>query len=194
MSVLKFLRKNLGTVALLCTLTASLGFNVYQALTLRGFFVRPTGVRVGTKLPTPLPVADQDGRQVSLNFAEDARPTVLYVLSPLCGWCKRNEDNVKALAADAGSRFRFIGLSVEAKDLKDYIAQGHAPFPVYVVRSQDQIRQLHLDGTPETIVVNSTGRVERSWEGAYQSNNQQEIEKFFQVKLPGLKEVAVASQ
>jgi len=185
-----FLKQNAGTVLLISILFASLALNVYQGLTLAGAFVPVSGIRAGAKFPISLPVLDAAGQPAVLNFAEDSRPTVVYVLSPLCGWCKRNEANIKALMADAGSRFRFIGLSVEGKNLKEYVADNRAPFPVYLVRSPEQIKSLHLDATPQTVVVGASGTVEKAWQGAYLESNRKEIEKYFDVKLPGLQETA----
>lgn len=184
-----FFSQNLGTVVLVAALSASLGLNVYQGLKLKGAFAPVTGVRAGTKFPARLPVLDQDGKPAELNFAQDSRSTVLYVLSPLCGWCKRNEANIKALTAQAGTHFRFVGLSIEGTNLKDYVAQNHAPFPVYLIGSQQQVRDLHLDGTPQTVVIDPSGKVEKAWPGAYLASSQKEIEKFFGATLPGLQEV-----
>src|SRR5215471_3340557 len=87
-----------GTSLLVLTLCGSLALNVYQALKLNGVFApRSPEVRVGTKLPAQFTVTDAEGKPALLNLAEDSRPTVVYVLSPLCGWCKRNEANIKAL-------------------------------------------------------------------------------------------------
>jgi hypothetical protein len=44
-----------------------------------------------------IPVIDALGSRTEIRFDSD-RPTVLYVLSPRCGWCSRNEDNIRALA------------------------------------------------------------------------------------------------
>lgn len=183
-----FLSQNLGTLVLVMVLSVSLGLNVYQGLKLKGAFAPATGVQAGMRFPQRLPLLDQDGKSAELSFAQDSRPTVLYVLSPLCGWCKRNEANIKALTAQVGSRFRFVGLSIEGKNLKDYVAQNHAPFPVYLVSSQQQIQDFHLDGTPQTVVVDASGKVEKAWPGAYLAKSQKEIQSFFGVTLPGLQE------
>jgi hypothetical protein len=188
-----FLKQNAGTILLIGTLFVSLGLNVYQGLKLKGALDPVSGVRAGARFPISLPVLDAAGKPAVLNFAEDSRPTVVYVLSPLCGWCKRNEANIKTLMADAGARFRFIGLSVEGKSLKEYAAENRAPFPVYLVSSQDQVKSLHLDGTPQTVVIDATGKVEKAWQGAYLEGNKKEIEKFFGVKLPGLQEISAVS-
>jgi hypothetical protein len=157
-----------GTSLLVLALCASLAMNVYQALKLKGAFVEsPPAVRAGMRIPIPLAVTDADGKPASLNFAEDSRPTVVYVLSPLCGWCKRNEANIKAIVAQAGSRFRFVGLSIASQNLKEYVADGHAPFPIYLVNSADEIKKLNLGSTPQTLIVDGSGRIKRAWAGAY---------------------------
>lgn len=185
------LRGYAGTLLLVLALGASLSFNVYQALELKGAFVEPPpAVRAGTDLPMQLSVADADGKPVALNFADGSRRTVVYILSPLCGWCKRNEANIKAIVAQAGARFRFVGLSIASQNLKEYVAEGHAPFSVYLVNSADEIKTLQLGSTPQTLIVNSSGRVEKAWQGAYIEKNRIEIEKYFGVNLPGLQEVA----
>lgn len=150
------------------------------------------GIRPGTQLPVPLPVVDQHGNRVSLTFAA-GRPTVLYVLSPLCGWCSRNEANIAALTTAAGSRFDFVGLSLVSQKLEEYAAGKHAPFPIYVL-SPEMKRKFGFGLTPETLVVGSDGTVQKAWQGAYQDRIQQEIEHHFGVKLPGLQQAKMVAE
>lgn len=194
MSSLKsFLSKSAGTASLVFVLAPSLGLNVYQGLELRGGFLHPAApTKVDAKFPSPLPLLDADGKPTQLAF-DDSRPTVMYVFSPLCGWCKKNEANIKSTVAIAGNRFRFVGVSTISENLKDYIAQGHAPFPVYVVKSPEQATQLGFVGTPMTIVVGPGAKVEKVWQGAYMNDNQKEVEAFFGAKLPGLQDVAAVT-
>lgn len=192
MSSLKsLLVKNTGTAALMLMLCLSLGLNVFLAH--QAGYPRKTVVvlKENMKLPSPLPLLDADGKQVSLAF-DDARPTVIYVLSPQCGWCKKNESNIKTLSEAADSRFRFVGLSLDGANLKEYIAAGRAPFPVYQVTSTEETEKLGLSATPTTIVVGAGAKVQKMWTGAYMEQNKPEIEKYFGVKLPGLQEVAEA--
>jgi hypothetical protein len=185
--VKEFLRNSGGTAFLLSVLVLSLGLNVYLARRVglgRARTPATQGIRPGTQLPVPLAVVDQNGSTVSLTFAS-GRPTVLYVLSPLCGWCTRNEANVAALRAAVGSRFDFVGLSLVSQKLEEYVAEKHAPFPIYVL-SAEMRRKFGFGLTPETLVVGSDGTVQKAWQGAYQDRIQQEIEHYFGVKLPGL--------
>lgn len=181
-----FMSKNGGTALLMAVLVVSLGMNVYLGLRLRGAFApHIQAIKASDQLPSPLPVLDADGKPTQLAF-DSAEPTVVYLFSPLCGWCKRNEANIKSMAAAAGERYRFVGLSTISENLKDYINQGHVPFPVYILKSEDQANKLGLVGTPTTVLVGHDGKVQRVWEGAYMSGSQKDVEKFFDVKLPGL--------
>lgn len=189
MTSFRAIARNAGTSALVLTLSISLGLNVYFAWKIRKTSIRTfPEIKVNDKLPSPLLLLDADGKSVRLGF-DDPRPTVLYVLSPLCSWCKRNEANIKKISELAGSRFRFVGLSLVSTNLKEYVAEGRAPFPVYRVQSQDQAVRMGLGSTPTTIVITPGARVEKVWTGAYMSENVKQIEEFFGVKLPGLEEL-----
>lgn len=178
-----------GTLLLSAVLLASLTLNVYQALILKGAFLERTpAVRVGANFPVLWPLSDPDGKPVTLNLALDTRSTVLYILSPACGWCKRNEANIKALAEQVGSKYRFIGLSISGQNFREYVLNGHAPFSTFLVNSSEEIKKLELGSTPQTLIVSSSGRVEEAWQGAYIEKNRTEIEKYFGVRLPGLQD------
>jgi peroxiredoxin len=191
MSSLKdVLTRNIGTAALTTILALSLGLNVYLASHATFPKERPTPLKADAKVPESIAMEDADGKPVNISFADDTRPTVLYVLSPQCGWCKRNEANMKALYSADSSKYRFIGVSIEPRNLKQYVTDGREPFPVYLLKSKDVARQLHVTGTPETIVVNPSAHVIHAWEGVYVKSNQTEVEKYFGLKLPGLPETA----
>lgn len=186
------IKESAGTLSLISVLVLSLGLNVYLARKARFGGTRAPlipAIKVNTVLPSPLQLLDATGKATQLVF-DGSRPTVIYVLSPACGWCRKNEANIKALVARGGSRFRFVGLSTTPTGLKDYIAKGHAPFPVYSVQSPQQAANLGLAVTPETIVVGPSAKVEKAWMGAYMGDNEKQVEQFFDAKLPGLQNTA----
>lgn len=193
-SIKNILRRNGGTLALLVAFGLSLGLNVY----LLRFGEPPWApappqlLKANDRLPATLTLVTAEGRPVSVSFAASSHPTVLYVLSPLCEWCKRNEKDMKELVAATHDRFRYIGLSTITKGLKQYIADGSAPFPVYYVKSTSLLMKLGVFETPETIVVNPEGKVEQVWAGAYQADNLKKVDAFFGVKLTGVQAVAAA--
>lgn len=193
MSLRSLIGKNVGTLSLVTMLALSLGFNVYLARKVDFRHLQPTVLlKENAKLPAVLQLLNADGMPAQLAF-DGREPTVIYVFSPLCPWCKRNEANIRALVAAAGSRYRIVGVSTVATNLRQYIADGHAPFPVYLMKSEDQMRELGLSGTPETLVVDTGARVEKVWPGAYLEPTRTEMEKYFDLALPGVSNAAAVT-
>jgi peroxiredoxin len=116
----------------------------------------------------------------------DGEKTVLYVFTPTCPWCKRNVPNIKRLVEAKGSEYRFLGISLDEKDLSSYVAQYELAFPVYANLSRQTREAYRLGGVPQTLVISEHGTVMQNWSGAYANDQQGEVEKFFGVTLPGL--------
>lgn len=169
---------------LLVLLAVSLGANVYLAR--RVFSPPPQGPPPLAKGATvsPLIATRLDGKQQTLSYAE--KKTVLYVFTPSCPWCKRNLPNIKRLVELKGTEYRFVGISLEAEGLSPYVTEHQLPFAIYTNVSQEQRDAYHLGGVPQTLVISERGTVVQNWFGAYVDAQQAEIEKFFEVRLPGL--------
>ena len=172
-------------------LTLSLALNLFLGWRLRALSAalsqqqRQVGILVGTDLSS-LPVFDVEGRPARIDFNANV-PTVVYVLSPACGWCRRNEQNMQVLAAGKSSDFRFVGISSTSENLRQYVAAGHAPFTVYVAAPSPSAPALDLQTTPQTLVVSPAGVVQKVWLGAFDGSRKREIESFFKIDLPGIK-------
>jgi hypothetical protein len=135
-----------------------------------------------------LSVKTLDGRPAMLQFGSQ-RPLLLYIFTPECGWCKRNLRNIQHLSAAVSAQYDVAGISLtQASILRDYMhAEGDEyRFPVYAEPSSDTRRSLRLGATPHTILVGGDGRFVREWRGAFGGRTGQEIEKTFNVRLPGL--------
>ncbi len=176
------------TTFLLILLTGSLAANVFQAfhhkkaLDSQPSSDSPT-LTLGTKVP-PLHIQTLDGRPETITYTT---PIVMYVFTPSCPWCQRNLNNVKQLARQRGTSYRFIGISLDRKGLDAYIRDNALPFPVFVAPDQETQTAFRLGRVPQTIVISEIGTVLGDWRGAYgKSAMGPEVEAFFNVKLPGL--------
>jgi peroxiredoxin len=138
------------------------------------------------ELVPPIYAKKLDGQNEVLDYSEGSFPTILYVFSPNCGWCDRNLDNISSLAKKINSNHRIIGLSLSNNRLKEYLASNQFTFPVYTDISADTLRSYKLGGTPQTLVISSKGNVIKCWTGAYVGSLQNEIERYFDVNLPGV--------
>jgi hypothetical protein len=145
----------------------------------------------GTRVP------DLDGRSdrgdlvhVRLNGSE--RPTLLYVVSPRCVWCHRNEDNFLTLLRERGSEYNVVLVSLTSAGLAAYVADLRTKWKDAQVQVVTEVSErtraaLMLDSTPQTIVVGPDGRVVKSWRGAYTQQTLVAVENFFLVEMPGLR-------
>ena len=142
----------------------------------------PTGASV-----QPLRVRTLEGQEQVISFAESKTPVVLYVFTPECIWCTRTLENLRTLLAQKQGTYRFVGLSLSKKnDVKDYVAQTKLDLPVFEGLSDEAMQEYKLGITPQTIVVSPEGKVVHNWLGAYVGSNEDEVEKFFGVQLPGV--------
>jgi hypothetical protein len=174
--------------ALYLVLSISLALNVYLGWRVMRLSqpqaLRQGGVQEKSVFPV-MPVHRLDGKKSLLLF-DGEKPTVLYVLSSTCRWCKRNQLNITSLAAARNTEFRFVGLSISDNGLKAYLDSSPLPFPVFVTDVKDAAIQVGLNVTPQTVVIGRGGHVERVWVGAFSDNRQKQVEDFFKIKLPGL--------
>ena len=186
----KVIKDNGPLILLFSVLTASLSLNVFLGLRVKALTpvrLPSAGVHKDTVLP-PIQAVDVDGQRTIIDF-NDAKPSVVYVLSPTCSWCRKNKANIVALASQKMKEIRFVGLSITSEKLKEYVTANSLPFPVYAIAAPEVARKLGvLDMTPQTVLVRSGGRVEKVWTGAFDPDKQQEIEQYFHAKLPGLQE------
>lgn len=142
---------------------------------------------VGTLVP-PIEAKDIDDRPATISYPGEGPPVVLYIFTPECTWCARNMENLKALTDQAGSNHRFIGLSLSSDKLRDYVADNKLGFPVYSGLSPAFSTTYKVGGTPETLVISPEGRVLKRWGGAYTKDIQKDVEDYFKVKLPGIRQ------
>ena len=173
---------------LLLLLGLSLAGNVWLAVQL----LQPsrsgksdTELEVGQTGP-PFEAQDFAGRPVTYDFrSTDNRHTVLYVFSTTCPWCTKNLPNIKALNHAMGDTFRFTAVSLDP-DVAAYMETHQIGFKVLVRPSARTISDYGLGSVPYTLVISPTGKVLHVWRGAYRGRVAAEIERTFDIVLPGL--------
>jgi peroxiredoxin len=148
-------------------------------------------LEAGTDVP-PINAVDLRGQSRAIVYNNEARATVLYVFTPGCVWCARNMDNFKALVEKEGGQYRLIGLSLSEAGLTEYVAKNELKLPIYARLSPETLKTYKLGSTPQTIVISPEGKVLQDWAGAYVGDQKSQVEAFFHVSLPGLKELPKA--
>ena len=178
--------------ALCCTalLGASLGVHALELRRIRALSASVetlsprSGVpEIGSILPA-IRARDLAGQSVQLSYGRDQPPTVVYVFSPSCVWCKRNLANIESLVSRTRGHYRFIGVSLSRSGLTT--SPAAFPFPIFTDISSETSAAYGLGATPQTIVLTNEGRVLKAWSGAFSGQTQADVERFFKVRLPGL--------
>ncbi|MDE2807430.1 MAG: hypothetical protein OXN90_03350 [Gemmatimonadota bacterium] len=174
-------------------LILSVGMNVWfaaQISNMGGPSLRSGGTAVGGHLDGGVEFRTLDGALDHYDFRMAAKPTILYVMSPQCGWCQQNEENVRTLYSSTKEHFNFFVMGITDDGLAAYVKSSPYESVVRIIDPTVVPPALDLFATPQTILINQQGIIERVWVGAYMNEKQTEIEDFFQIYLPGLRDMS----
>jgi hypothetical protein len=129
-----------------------------------------------------------DGSDAIVEFKRPGVPTLLYLMSPSCGWCARNLANFKALVEQSKNKYRVVAVSTTTEGLPEYAKKNRLAGPdvELVLDVPESVLQTDdLLATPQTLLISSEGKLIQRWQGAY-VGSQAEIEGKLGVRLPGL--------
>jgi hypothetical protein len=178
--------------AMMFIVALSLASNLYLAYTIQNLANNSTA-KFPARAPLGVGVSAPDitaknlaGIDEKISLKEGDKPTIIYVFSPSCIWCDRNQENLKTILASKRSTHRIIGLSLVSEGVKEYVAKHNFDFPVYITPTPDTVRAYNLGSTPQTIVISGSGKVEQNWEGAFVGDTKSTVEKYFGISLPGI--------
>ncbi len=187
---------DLGPLALIAVLAASLTLNVRLGLTARAqppVFVE-TGFRAGTWIPSVTVSAPGEQKRL-LTFD---RNTLLYIFSPSCEWSRADYQNLQTILKVAGTNYDVLGIYARPHtsdaDVSAYLTTH--PFPGEVLGVDLTTPMVAGDtaqrfsSTPQLLVISRGGLIRRAWSGALFDDRQEEAEGYFGVRLPGAHLVA----
>lgn len=166
-----------------CALGLSLGVNVLQGRRILSLLDSRPSPTASTIVPPTLHVQDLDGKDVEIDLRSGSRPTVIYVFRPSCVWCQRKAHALQTLTATLSKNYRFVGLSLSDDSVAQFVSEHEMRFPVFKNLATNELTNMGLRGTPETIVISSAGRTLARWNGAYLGATKVAIESFFSVKI-----------
>jgi hypothetical protein len=171
------IERNIGVLSII--LNVVLAFLLYR-------MARPTqtsGVLPVGMQSTTLVGADLRGEFSEVQFPRRI-PVVLYFFSPQCSWCERNNESIKSLVRRIAPSYDFVAVSVDEAGLREWVILNPPEYPVWSRLAFRTALQYPIRSTPTTVVLSSTGTVERVWTGAFVGSVQEQIEAYFAVALP----------
>jgi Thioredoxin-like len=173
------------SVILSGVLLASVSLNIVQGRLLRARSAEVSGsLEAGIDLPA-MKVKDLVGHDVLIGYVDSPKPTVLYIFTPSCQWCRRNFASIRSLVDQRGQQYRFIGISLANNNLRDYVKKyDFGASAWYADPDEDSRVRYRLFSTPTTLVISPSGKLVSVWTGAYVGQTKSEIEHFFSVQIP----------
>jgi peroxiredoxin len=142
------------------------------------------------KLVPSLSGVDINGNRLTLDYGNDHRRAVVLVFSPHCSFCTKNMPNWTAIAQGLDRKaYRIIAVSILSEGIKEYVAQ-HELKDVPIIAEVDPKSRVsyEMTVTPQTILIDYDGKVEKVWTGFIQANERNEVERTLGIKLPVLGE------
>lgn len=138
----------------------------------------------------PFAVKDTKGNMITITYNEEQKSTVLYFFSSSCTWCSYNIDNIRHLETRIKDKYRLIGISLDDNNVEKYSLKHSLKFPIFTGELTPDMQDMYgLIQVPQTIIITSDSKLEKSWRGAYHGRIRDEVEKYFNIVLPGIAEI-----
>jgi uncharacterized membrane protein YphA (DoxX/SURF4 family)/peroxiredoxin len=104
---------------------------------------------------------------INIDYEDSNKKTLLYILKPGCSPCKTNLPNWNYLNERINiSNARVIPISIdEAENTIKYVNDNSIPFKVYSNNTDNFILNYKTFLTPQTILINDSGKVIKNWKG-----------------------------
>jgi hypothetical protein len=146
---------------------------------------RALEIKPRTAVPT-LEGLDSDGASHRIDYGQDPRKTVLLVLSPRCQACEENMPNWEAIINGLDRRsFRLVAVSLQSEGFKEYAGRhGISQVPVLTKIDPKYRVAYNLALTPQTLLIDADGKVEKVWTGVLRGEDKQDVELALNVRLP----------
>ena len=128
---------------------------------------------------------DLEGQEQIFDWGKDNRKTLLMNFSPRCGYCRANMPNWTAILQGIDkSAYRVVMVSSIPDGAKEYVEKYKIKDVPIIVEPEPKVLinyLMHI--TPQTILLNSDGKIENVWVGKFVNEQKPSIEKALNVSL-----------
>lgn len=121
---------------------------------------------------------DIEGHNVIIDYVEGDRKTVLFIFTPDCGYCEQIMPFWQGISEKIDRRaFRVFAVSLKSDGTKEFVSR-------YRLTSSPVLEKVYFEGsnsykfsqTPETVLIDADGKVEKVWKGPPDEKAKKEIE------------------
>ena len=138
-----------------------------------------TAAPAGAQVPD-LRGFDVQGKPLLVSYrGETRRKVLLFVFSPTCRFCAENWPNWWRVFSQLDhNAVQPAAVDVTATATPDFIAQHQmTAMPVFVQVDPRAVPEYHFHLTPQTILVDADGKVEKVWSGVLTPGDIAELER-----------------
>jgi hypothetical protein len=122
---------------------------------------------------------DPTGKPVEVLYGKDPRKVLVLVYSPTCAFCDQNWSKWQAMITSLDpSAVRTVAVDVTSNSSELFIQQHQlVGLPVFQKVDPQATVNYRFQLTPQTILVDSTGKVEKVWTGVLNDSALAEIKQ-----------------
>lgn len=122
---------------------------------------------------------DLAGKPLEVLYGKDPRKVLVLVYSPTCPFCDQNWPKWQAMISSLDrSAVRTVAVDVTSSSSETFIQQHQlAGLPVFQKVDPQATVNYRFQLTPQTILVDPTGKVEKVWTGVLNDSNLSEIKQ-----------------
>lgn len=133
----------------------------------------------------PLQGLDINNEKQKIEWGTENQKTLIMIFSPQCGYCHENMPMWKEIAGKINKTdFRTVAVSSFPNGAKEFIEEYEfSNIPIVIEPEPASKVEYVMYLTPQTVLVNQAGQVEKVWIGPIKDNNKSEIEKYLNIKL-----------
>lgn len=138
----------------------------------------PAGLEVQAGIEVPdLKGFDAAGMPLTVRYGQDSRKVLLLVFSPACKFCAENWPRWEALLAGFDRQaVRPVGVDISSTASQAFLREHRmSELPVFLQLQPQAIVKYRLQITPQTILVDGKGRVEKVWSGVLDDSSLTEV-------------------
>jgi thiol-disulfide isomerase/thioredoxin len=120
---------------------------------------------------------DLNGMPIEVDYGKDPRKVLVLVFSPTCPYCDENWPKwQQVISALDGSAIRLVAVDVTSSASTSFVSQHQLDLlPVFLKVDPRATVNYRFQLTPQTILVDSTGRVEKVWTGVLNDSAMAEL-------------------
>lgn len=133
----------------------------------------------------PLSGIDIDEMKQSFEWGTEGRKTLVMIFSPQCGYCRENMPIWNEIISKADkSAFRIVAASSISAGAKEFVEEYEFnDIPILIETEPESKIEYVMYLTPQTILLNQSGEIEKVWIGLIQNEKTSEVESHLNVKL-----------